>query len=181
MAVNNHAIVEDIVRLRRSQEALNDRIAAATREKPLSLADMQNLENAQARADGVCKTLSSRAPMPLAGEDARAYRVRVASQLQRFSPDWSKADLHAISKFAEVFDEAERRIYADAQAAGLRPDFAPPGVLRSRKETDESGREWTVYHGRPKTWMAQFMMPPQAVLGFYDAHGNPLPRGVRRP
>jgi hypothetical protein len=160
------AVVEDLATIRRRQDAINDRLTAVTRERPLSLSDMQKLEQAQARADEVCRQMSTSAPMPLKGEDALKYRLRVARELQHFSKDWRDADLHVLAR-CDGFDPVERAIYADATAMALRPDFAPRGQLRKREEIDENGVKTINWHGSPKTWMRQFMAAPQAVRGFF--------------
>ena len=160
------AVVDDLATIRARQDSLNDRLAAATRERPLDLADMRALDAAQECADAPCRALSSSAPMPMKGEDALRYRLRVARQLQPYSQEWKNVDLHAMAR-AGAFDEVERRIYADAVATGLRPDFAPRGQLRRREEVDENGLKTVNWHGQPRSWMRQFMAPAQAVRGFF--------------
>lgn len=120
----------------------------ANMPKALTDADYAALAGIQARADSQAyQPLGLRAPGPLQGETALAYRVRLARGVQAHSKPWSGVDLHALQDVA--LGIAETQIYADAQAASNSPDGLPEFALVPRQYTDpDTGHRITEWRGR---------------------------------
>ena len=140
------------------------RVAAAM-PKELSDADRQLIAEAQARADSVASMFGERATAPLFGESPRAYRRRLAAQFQPKSAEWSKVKLAEIKDDA-MFDIAESRIYADAQAASMSPGAFSGESLREIIKTDAAGRRIIEFIGNIGGFINQFKAPSRKVTGF---------------
>jgi hypothetical protein len=120
------------------------------------------LAQAAARAQPIYNEFGSSAPSPLAGEDARSYRLRVCDELKKHSAKHSETALRALENMHEAaFEAVESEILADAYEVGRA--FAPPGQLRERRETRADGSTHITYAGDPLVWMSRFMRPARAV------------------
>jgi hypothetical protein len=120
------------------------------------------LAQAAARAQPIYNEFGSSAPSPLAGEDARSYRLRVCDELKKHSAKHSEVALRALESMHEAaFENVESEILADAYEVGKA--FAPPGQLRERRETRMDGSTHITYAGDPLVWMSRFMRPARAV------------------
>lgn len=130
-----------------------DEINGRTRE--LSDEERNEISDAQMRCDSVANMFGDKAPRPLAGEGALAYRRRAVARFQSKSTEWKDAALSKLD--ASVFAIAERQIYADAEKAALRPAVASDAPLREIKERDGAGRLVSRFvGGSPKSWMQDF-------------------------
>jgi hypothetical protein len=107
----------------------------------------------------------SGAPAPLQGEDSHCYEVRLMTQHQLHSKQYSKSNLDSI-RDPIVRGMVASSIYADSAA------YVAPGELRPRKIRDASGREMTAYDGDdgacwnkfnpPIRYITKFMIPGRA-------------------
>jgi hypothetical protein len=137
-------------RLYRLEQALAD-IRAPDR-------DPRPYEEAQRRADAVATLHGVSAPPPILGESAIAYRRRLLSKFQGFSPTFGKANVNFVD--APTLALLEDRIYADAAQA--RHD-ATPGELRAVESRDAAGRLITRFHGDVGAFLAPFVSHGQRV------------------
>lgn len=119
------------------------------------------LSAARSRADSVYQMVTGRpASEPMPGENAIAYRKRLADGLRKFSAKFKEERVDSLSGAA--FDIVESQIYADAQEASKSPDILGPGQLRAITRMDR-GREITEYQGDPQATWAPFMGFGQTV------------------
>jgi hypothetical protein len=56
-----------------------------------------------------------------------------------------------------AFDLLEKQIFEDARQEAIRPTNIPDGELREVRRYDETGRPFYEFHGKPSSWMSQFM------------------------
>lgn len=139
--------------LRRKVDWLQTQITRAT--TPLRGSEMDQLADAQTRADGVYTALGERVPPAGPGEGTRAYRERLAAKLQRYSPQFKGTSLGLLDDLS--FDAVEGRIYNDAMLAATRPDAS--GGLRAVTRNDGMGHTYTEYHGDNGAFLAKFKPP----------------------
>lgn len=95
-----------------------------------------------------------------------SYHRRLASGLQRYSPEWRDSDLYRLPP--DAMDHAEAAILAATAAAvadKTRGD-SPTGGLREIRRADASGREIVDFAGDPLSWMNKCMWPAKAVKRF---------------
>ena len=136
---------------------IQKRIADVERALPrqVSDADYAAMADAQAKADRIYQAFNDSAPRPQNGEDLPAYRRRLAHNLKKHSTSLKDANVYAMADEA-TFDFVEKTIYADAEAAALRPADIPFGHLREVKKADVTGRVSSEFVGDPASWMGQF-------------------------
>ena len=141
----------EVLRLRHQVSQLNATASKLT--QPLTPADRDDMRAAMTRADGVYQLHNRRAPDPLPGETPIAYRARLASGLQNYSPKLARERLDVLPP--AVLDHVSELIYADAiTAAGV--NAARTGELVAVTTVPTSGLTRTEYHGSPNAWMAPF-------------------------
>jgi len=144
--------------------AIKSAVADLAKRTPRSMtdADYSALADAQARADAVMSMHGVRAGRPMDGETVDAYRLRQAKALQVHSDSWKDVDLTKIAD-STAFGIAEKAIFADAEAAALRPVNGPAGELRPVVRVDsETGRRTTEFYGRG-TFVRQFKQPKRLI------------------
>ena len=125
--------------------------------KPLTDADHAAFADAQAKADSVYSAFGKQAPRALNGEDVLAYKKRLAASMKSHSAAWKDVDLGALD--ASVFSIAESAIYADAQAAALRPaDSAGRGEIARTRQLSTGHTITEFFDSRP-SWMDSFRTP----------------------
>ena len=129
--------------------------------KSMSDADYAAMADYQARADSVYGAFGERAPAPLQGEAAPAYRIRLAKGMQSHSEAWKSVPLRDLPENA--LDIAESAIYADATAAARSPVGVSAGSLRAIKKRDAADRVITEFVGEPSAWMGEFRTAPRAI------------------
>jgi hypothetical protein len=129
--------------------------------KSMSDADYAAMADYQARADSVYSAFGERAPAPLQGEAAPAYRIRLAKGMQSHSEAWKSVPLRDLPENA--LDIAEAAIYADATAAARSPVGVSAGSLRAIKKRDAADRVITEFVGEPSAWMGEFRTAPRAI------------------
>jgi 8-oxo-dGTP pyrophosphatase MutT (NUDIX family) len=129
--------------------------------KSMSDADYAAMADYQARADSVYSAFGERAPAPLQGETAPAYRIRLAKGMQSHSEAWKSVPLRDLPENA--LDIAEAAIYADATAAARSPVGVSAGSLRAIKKRDAADRVITEFVGEPSAWMGEFRTAPRAI------------------
>jgi hypothetical protein len=139
----------------------------------------------QARADDALQSWGVRAPAPVAGESIKRYRRRlVAEVVQPRLPeghDYRRLKFHDSERVPwEMFEKFEPQIYADAAAAGLRPDSAANGEMRMiTRVNPENGHKENLFFGR-RSFIEQFKSPVRRVASFLadgvrmDATGRAL-------
>ena len=76
-----------------------------------------------------------------------------------------KVDLSSV-RDDSLFDVLEGRIYADAQAAAMTPEFMPKSGLREIISNDATGSKIRTFVGDFKQAFGQFMAPTRRVIGF---------------
>ena len=143
--------------LRRKIADLEKQIPALAAQIPAQMtdADYRAISDIQADADTVFVGFGGRAPIPLRGESAVAYDIRLLTKLQPHSPTWKKADLSKLPP--DVLKTVARpQIYADATAAAASPDTVPDGQLRMISRKMPSGHIENTFVGAPQAWMGQF-------------------------
>ena len=142
------------------------RIADLDRRIPriLSDAEMNEIADAQARADSVAAAFGESASRPIQGETPRAYRIRLAASFKKHSPDWKDVDLAKADD--AVLSLAEKGIYADALKVAQAPATVPAGVLRERVRMDDTGRRIKEFDGAPSSWMRNFQIQRRGVARF---------------
>jgi len=152
--------------LAKENQLLKARIAAVEAKIPaiLSDAELNELGEAQAKADSVAHAFGAKAPAPMMGEKPLSYRRRVVEMFKKHSKDWMGIDLSAIVD-ASTFGIAERSIYADAMAAANSPASYDIGHLHEHVQRVRGGGEISTFKGNPKTWMGQFKMPGNKLTG----------------
>ena len=162
-------VLREIDRLERRANAAQAKLAAMV-GVPLDAEARAARSDAQAKAKAVYDILGTAEPIPTGNEGVAQYRLRVAGELQKHSNDYCNANLRDVARQSwKAFTIAERQIYADAIKLGSSYAWSPnPNQLRVRKETDETGRQWTTYSGKPSVWMNDFKLPPKLVKGWYD-------------
>jgi hypothetical protein len=120
------------------------------------------LAQAAAKAEEVYREFGSSSPSPLAGEDAKSFRLRVCDELRKHSSRHANISLRALADMNEEgFSAVEQEILDEAMAAARV--YAPPGQLRERRETRADGSTHITYAGDPLVWMSRFMRPARAV------------------
>ena len=120
------------------------------------------LAQAAARAQPIYEEFGSSAPSPLAGEDARSYRLRVCDELKKHSSKHSETALRALANMQEAaFEAVESQILADAYEVAKA--YAPPGRLRQRVEVRQDGSTHITWAGDMRIWLNRFMAPARAV------------------
>jgi hypothetical protein len=77
-------------------------------------------------------------PVQHEGESLNVYRIRLASAMQEYSPEWAKVNLHEAPSF--MVDKVLGEIRADALKATSHKADVPPGVIKEIVKRDESGR-----------------------------------------
>ncbi len=139
------------------------RLSALVNKMPKSMsdADYAAMADYQARADSVYSAFGERAPAPLQGEAAPAYRIRLAKGMQSHSEAWKSVPLRDLPENA--LDIAEAAIYADATAAARSPVGVSAGSLRAIKKRDAADRVITEFVGEPSAWMGEFRTAPRAI------------------
>jgi hypothetical protein len=139
------------------------RLSALVNKMPKSMsdADYAAMADYQARADSVYSAFGERAPAPLQGEAAPAYRIRLAKGMQSHSSAWKDVPLRDLPENA--LDIAEAAIYADATAAARSPVGVSAGSLRAIKKRDAADRVITEFVGEPSAWMGEFRTAPRAI------------------
>ena len=135
--------------------------------KPVSDEDYAAMATAQSLADSVFSAHSKSAPRPMDGETLIAYRRRLATELKHHSPEWKDVDLGVIAVDSKAFDNVEKRIYADAMEAAIRPNVDGGEFLREvRRRDPETGHLIKEYYGQPRAWMSQFSGGPPRLARF---------------
>jgi len=121
--------------------------------KQMTDKDFHAVADSQARADSVFSLFGERAPIPLQGETASLYDRRVARQLVKHSPTWSKIDITSAA-FADdaAFAIVRDQVFADAQKAAMSPSALPNGGLRMISKPS-GGHIINEFHGDPDSWM----------------------------
>jgi hypothetical protein len=98
------------------------------------------------------------------GESLNSYRIRLASAMQEYSPEWAKVNLHEAPSF--MVDKVLGEIRADALKSTSHKADIPPGVIREFVKRDESGRD-----------RHEFISSDQKTT-FISEMNNSLPRRV---
>ena len=129
--------------------------------KVMSDVDYAAMADHQARADDVYGAFGERAPAPLQGETANAYRIRLAKGVQKYSSAWKDVPLRDLP--ANALEIAERQIYADASAAARSPVNVDAGSLRAIRKRDAADRMITEFVGEPSAWMGEFRTAPRSI------------------
>jgi len=129
--------------------------------KQLSDEDYNVMAELQAKADSAYQGFGKKAPRPLDGEAANAYRRRLANGLKEFSPAMKEVNLSDFSD-GKAFEMAEKTIYADAAEAALHPTDLAEDEIRGVTRLDDAGRRITTFHGK-KTFIHQMSRPRQVV------------------
>ena len=106
------------------------------------------------------------APPPMPSESRFSYRRRLATGLQRYSPEWSGSDLFRVG--VDVMRVAEPAILAATAAAVADRTRGDPrtGGLREVVTLTPGGHRVTEFSGDPRSWLADFMAPARAVRAF---------------
>jgi len=107
---------------------------------------------------------SRSAPRPLDGESLLGYRRRLLRPYVQFSDAFKDVDLEKISADKAAFAGIEHKVYADALEAGKNPrvpEFQLREVVKHR-----DGHKFTTFLGDPRTWMNEYSLQGQAVVGF---------------
>jgi hypothetical protein len=113
--------------------------------------------NFQAKADSIASLWGGHAAKPIAGEKLGSYKRRVVATWQSLSPTYKDVDLKVLQRADGVaFNAAISDILVHADSEGRRPTRVPLGHLAERTET-KGGHLITTFHGRPISWMNQFM------------------------
>lgn len=148
------------------KKELRDKLADMEARLPKELSDSERAElaDAQGRADAVANAFGNRASAPLPGESPSAYRKRLAAGFQKHSKAYAEVNLAGIAD-AALFKIAEDAIYADAQAAALKPVDLPADMLREVVSTDQAGRKISTFVGAPSAWTNQFKAPKRKLVG----------------
>ena len=110
---------------------LKKRLADLESRQPKQMSDDDHatLSSAQAKADSVYNLHGKRAPRPLDGETVRAYRNRIARELQPYSAKLKDVKLLAVADDV-AFSTLENLIYADAESAANNPTDLREDELR---------------------------------------------------
>jgi hypothetical protein len=98
------------------------------------------------------------------GESLNVYRIRLASAMQEYSPEWAKVNLHEAPSF--MVDTVLGEIRADALKPTSHKADIPPGVIKEVVKRDESGRN-----------RHEFVSSDQRTT-FISEMNNSLPRRV---
>jgi Uncharacterized protein conserved in bacteria (DUF2213) len=141
--------------------------------KSMTDSDYAAMADHQARADSVYGAFGERAPAPLQGETARAYRIRLAKGVQKHSAPWKDVSLRDLPM--KALEIAEQQIYADAASAARSPNDVPFGRLREIRRRDAADRVITEFVGDPSSWMGEFRTPARALS---KANGGFFRRGA---
>lgn len=165
----SRALVEEIVRLRQTQDRIERRLDDTNGGRVPTEAETRAMVEHQGRFDDVYRGLElGGAPPPRGqGESPSTYRRRLVEGLLRYSKDWSTGTrIYALPE--STIPIVEAAVIADAQklvADRTVGSFRHPNQMRTRKVPDQSGREWTEYHGpTPLAWMSQFMLPGRRLV-----------------
>ena len=157
---------EDAVRKDTNSEIMRKIADFDARTRSLSDADMDEMADAHAKADGVFQAFGGPAPRHLTGETPLAYRRRLLNKFKTHSPQWKDVDLAALD-VKVLKGIAEPMIYADAMVASNAPMLGAGALrLRERRTTDATGRMITTFHGDPNIWLNDFKCARQRVTGF---------------
>lgn len=147
----------------RIQRIIDERIKSAL-PRAESTADRDLKATTQLRADRAYSAFGNQAPPPMAGEDVRAYRIRLARDMQKHSKAWEKIDLTALP--VEALDLAETTIYADSITASKNVDIIPAGQLLKFTRTDpDTGHRITEFRGKESVFK-RMSAPTQRVTAF---------------
>ena len=116
------------------------------------------------------------APPPMQGENATAYRRRLAESLQQHAPNTK--DFNIRHSTGTAFDVLEKQIKADAQREALHPTV-PEGELRQMTRYDAAGRPFYEFFGSPSAWMKDFMPEKKQCIGILNPDAGKFTKGGR--
>ncbi len=129
------------------------------------------MADAQEKCDAVAQAFGKRAPAPLRGEKALAYRKRLLSSYKAHSADYKDVDISVINDSA-LLAVVEKRVFADAMQAAVHPTDVPAGQLREITRVDPStGVRTTSFYGQG-TFIASLKRPSARVSGFNTPNSN---------
>ena len=146
-----------------SDSDIRKRIADVEAKLPKAMADADYhaMTDVQAMADSHFQAHGLHAPRFMTGEDALAYRKRLAGSLKKHSAVWKDIEL---APFADnSFAIAEQQIYAASDSAAQNPTDLPDFALRQVTRTDPTtGQRMTMFYGK-NTFISQLKRPSRRV------------------
>jgi hypothetical protein len=125
--------------------------------------DPKLMYEAAEQADPILKAQNQSAPRWLQGETHMGYRRRLAEKIQSHAPNCQ--DFKIGEAQGSAFDVLEKQIYDDARREAQRPTQVPEGELREVRRTDQAGRPFIEFYGKPSVWLSQFHPGSKRVVG----------------
>jgi hypothetical protein len=176
MATARATAYDQLLRNERRLDAAVARMEDVTGRQPSNreLMDARDLSN---RLTPLFESLElGPAPAPGPTTSYRTHRADLLTRLQAFCTDknLAGANVHKMSRLdgvEPIINELEKSIVADAQRTANDPNqgsFRHPNRLREVKETDQSGRTWTVFKGPVSEFLRPFQYPARCVTALID-------------
>lgn len=133
--------------------------------KPLTLAERDELARAYHRYDSLFQALMDTSPQPMPGETPIAFRKRAANLLRKYTTSFQNYAFHD-SQQVKDFELVEKAIFDEATAHAKNPPAeAMVGVVREIKDsTTMPGKIITRFVGDPKEVWRPFTSPTQRFL-----------------
>lgn len=148
--------------VRRQQDALFDQMGGVAP----SLEQQRQMAAEAKRLESVFSALEMTLPDPGPVDSPDTYRARLLAPLQKFSPQFRRADLRSLAAAgglrgidAEIIRSATK--VADDPLVG---SFRRPGQLREIRTVDPGGDVHTEFRGNPLSWMQAFAHPMQVAV-----------------
>lgn len=93
-------------------------------------------------------------PRPLSGEGLTQFRLRMLSDTKNLVPEYKDVNFHGMDPSALKL--MEPKVIEAAIRELQNPTNVPEGTLKEIKKMDQSGRPYSVFFGKPSSWMDQF-------------------------
>jgi hypothetical protein len=105
--------------------------------------------------DSYYKLNGRNAPSWLQGENLNHYDRRLLAGLQSYTSNSQNIDVH--EAWGSAFPVIKNKILEEVKREVAQPSNIPDGTLKEVTRFDQSGRPYSLFFGKPNSWMRQFM------------------------
>ena len=129
-----------------------------------STEEYQDFTAERVRMQPFYEAINRPVPQPLSGEGLFAFKRRMLSDAQKFSPEHKDINLNVVPVSAmRVFEPQIMQSAMKEINSPTRPN--PDGSLREVRKLDATGRPIIEFCGSPSTWMSQFSSDRRKLVG----------------